>query len=192
MAISLKGYRITVLCEDKAQFDFIRAYAKLLGADKSVNRLSAAYNNATVLETYPEAAVSYRKSPTQNIVLAVMIDADEKTVEERLRSFDRALDEKKYRLNQSTRLDSEKILIFSPIRNIESWFYYIDTKNINGETVKDNDGKIISYKNQYPNKDIDITEFAEKLKNEICINGLPENAPSSLHHACTELNRLKH
>lgn len=29
------------------------------------------------------------------------------------------------------------------------------------------------------------------LPNKICLNGLPENAPSSLHTACTELNRLK-
>jgi hypothetical protein len=145
MAINLKGYRITVLCEDIAQYDFIFAYANLLGANNRITRLSA-YNNDTVLKFYSKAVISYRKYANQNIVLAVMIDADEKTVSERLRSFDRELDEEKYRLNQSTRLDNEKILIFSPIRNIESWFYYIDTKNINGETAKDNTGKIISYK----------------------------------------------
>jgi hypothetical protein len=49
MAINLKGYRITVLCEDIAQYDFIFAYANLLGANNRITRLSA-YNNDTVLK----------------------------------------------------------------------------------------------------------------------------------------------
>lgn len=189
MAINLKGYRITVLCEDKPQFDFIRAYAKLLGADKSIIRLSTAYNNDTVLKTYPEAVISHRKYANQNIVLAVMIDADEKTIDERVRAFDKVLDAEKYRLNQPTRLNSEKILIFVPIRNIESWFFYIDTNNIDIETLKDSNGKVISYKTKYQN--INTFEFAKKLKEEICDKGLPDNVPSSLLHACNELTRLK-
>ncbi|MFZ2724746.1 MAG: hypothetical protein WAX77_00670 [Methylococcaceae bacterium] len=191
MAINLKGYRITVLCEDIHQYDFICAYAKLLGADNRITRLQQAYNNDTVLKFYPKAVSSYRKYAAENIILAVMIDADENTVTERLRLFDKALDEEKYRLNQSTRLNNEKIVIFSPIRNIESWFCYIDKNNLNVETLKSSDGKIISYKNQYLSKNTNIIKLAEKLKNEICINGLPENAPSSLHHACDELKRLK-
>ena len=188
-AIDLKGYRITVLCEDIAQYDFICTYAKLLGADyRKMTQLSA-HNNATVLKHYPNAVKSYRRYATQKIILVVMIDADEKTIQERMRELDEKLDIEKYKLNQDTRLNNDKILIFAPIRNIESWFYYIDTKNINGETLKDNDGKIISYKNQYPNAD--ASGLAKKLKEEICLNGLPENAPSSLHHACNELNRLK-
>jgi hypothetical protein len=189
MAINLKDYRITVLCEDQPQFDFIRAYAKLLGANKPISRISTAYNNDTVLKTYLDAVISHRKYANQNIILAVMIDADEKTIDERLRSFDKILDEEKYRLNQPTRLDGEKILIFVPIRNIESWFCYIDINNADVETLKDNNGKIISYKSQYQNTD--VYEFAKKLKEQIYAHGLPENAPSSLHHACNELNRLK-
>ena len=187
MAINLKGYRITVLCEDIAQYDFICAYTKLLGATKII-RLHQAYNNDTVLKNYSNAVSSYRKYASQNIVLAVMIDADEKTIDERVRSFDKALDEEKARLNQSTRFDNEKILIFVPIRNIESWFCYIDTNNTNVE-IPDENGEIQDYKKNYRNAK--PTEFAKKLKEQICAYGLPENAPSSLHHACNELNRLK-
>lgn len=188
MPINLNGYRITVLCEDIAQYDFIRAYAKLLGADNRKITKLPAYNNATVLKHYPNAAKSYRQYATQNIVLVVMIDADEKTIQERLREFDEKLDIEKYRLNQNTRSDNEKILVFVPIRNIESWFHYISENAINVETIRGDDGKIISYKNQYANKDGSV--FAEKLKEKICVNGLPENAPSSLLHACNELKRL--
>jgi hypothetical protein len=190
MAINLKGYRVTVLCEDTAQYDFICAYAKLLGVDNRKITKLPAYNNATVLKHYPNAVKSYRKYTAQNIILIIMIDADEKTIQERLREFDEKLDIEKYKLNQDTRSDNEKILIFVPIRNIESWFYYIDTKNIDGETLRGSDGKLISYKNKYQNKDINVNLLAKILKEEICHNGLPQNAPSSLHHACSELKRL--
>jgi hypothetical protein len=194
MAIDLSDYRITILCEDIAQYDFILAYIKLLGATnkRKITKLDA-FNNASVLRHYPSAVKSYRKRCQENVALIVMIDADEKTINERLREFDREIDSEKHDLNKSTRFDNEKILIFAPIRNIESWFHYIKTYNINVETLKDEYGKIISYKNlyPYPSKYTDINEFVDKLKNEICINGLPENAPSSLHDACNEINRLK-
>lgn len=190
MAINLKGYRITVLCEDLAQYDFIYAYAKLLGAEpRKIIRDNKAFNNSTVLQYYSKAVESYRKFSRENIILIAMLDADEKTIQESFREFDKQLDFEKFKLNQDTRFD-EKILLFIPIRNIESWFHYIITGATDVEILKDNNGKVISYKSQYTNKKL-ITSYAEKLKNEICINGLPENAPSSLHHACNELNRLK-
>ncbi len=187
MAINLRGYRITVLCEDKPQYDFIKAYAKLLGATK-INRLPAAYNNATVLNHYPTAVKDYRRFASENIILLVMIDADEKTIQERLKEFDEKLDSEKARLNQPTRLDNEKILLFVPIRNIESWFYYIETQAEHIETKTDSSGKLISYKNQSINQD--ISKLVNRLKDDICLNGLPDNTPSSLHHACNELKRL--
>jgi len=189
MAINLKGYRITVLCEDMAQYDFLSSYVKGLGAENRKIFKLPAYNNATVLKHYPNAVKDYRRYANENIVLMVMIDADEKTIQERLKEFDEKLDIEKARLNQSTRLNNEKILLFTPIRNIESWFHYIQTNADDVETKTDGSGKIISHKNQYKNQD--ISEFAKKLKEQICLNGLPENAPSSLHHACGELNRLK-
>lgn len=188
MAIDLNKYRITIVCEDIAQFDFIKAYAQLLGANKrKILRLTEANNNATVLGHYPKAVHSYRKVASENVILVVMIDADNKTVQERLREFDQKLDVEKYQLNQGTRSNTEKILIFIPIRNIESWFHYINGGS-DVENKKDQNGKIVSYKDTY--QDADISQLAKKLKAEICVRGLPENAPSSLHHACRELARL--
>ncbi len=188
MAINLKGYRITVLCEDMAQFDFLSSYAKALGAENRKIFKLPAYNNATVLKYYPNAVKDYRRFSNENIVLMVMIDADEKTILERLKEFDEKLDIEKARLNQSTRLSNEKILLFAPIRNIESWFHYIQTNADDIETKTDSSGKIISYKNQYKNQD--ISELVKKLKEEICLNRLPDNTPASLRHACNELKRL--
>jgi hypothetical protein len=47
MAINLNGYRITVLCEDKNQYDFISSYAKLLGATKLIG-----LPKPTIMELY--------------------------------------------------------------------------------------------------------------------------------------------
>ncbi len=193
MEIDLSNYRISILCEDIAQYDFIYAYIGLLGVKdkRKVTRLDAR-NNASVLKHYPSAVKSHRQRCQENVALIVMIDADEKTIQERLRDFDEKLDIGKYKLNQPTRFDSESIVLLVPIRNIESWFHYIVTNTTDVEVVKDSDGRITDYKSLYPDsKKKVVTEYAEKLKNEICINGLPENAPSSLHHACTELSRLK-
>ena len=54
---------------------------------------------------------------------------------------------------------NETILIFSPVRNIESWFCYIDTGDINVE-VPDENGKIRDYAPQYKKKS-KPTDFAK-------------------------------
>jgi hypothetical protein len=188
MRVDFNSYRVTVLCEDDKHIDFIRAY---LGISKrKIKRISEAFNNATVLSHYPNAVKSHRQLAQQNVILVVMIDADEKNVQWRLREFDQKLDAEKFKLNQKTRLDDENILIFVPIRNIESWFYYIDSGDFCVED-ENSEGEIPNYKKQYIGIDFKrIEEITQKLKT-ICDKGLPEKAPSSLHHACDELKRLK-
>ncbi|NET17056.1 MAG: AAA family ATPase [Okeania sp. SIO1H6] len=82
-------------------------------------------------------------------------------------------------------LPNEKIAIFVPARNIETWFSYINGKDVNEE-------------DDYKDKTLNITDritlakaSAEKLASDICPQGLDENAPASLHHACNELRRLQ-
>ena len=83
------------------------------------------------------------------------------------------------------RLPNEKIAIFVPARNIETWFSYINGKDVNEED---------DYKNKTLNTTDRITlaiASAEKLASDICPQGLDENAPASLRHACNELQRLQ-
>jgi hypothetical protein len=139
-------------------------------------------NNANVLKHYSELVQLYRsKANHLNIALVVMIDADNKTVDERLREFDKMLDEEKAELNQKTREDYEKIAIFVPSRNIETWFHYSFGHN---DCNEDDDYKSY-YSNAYAHK------AAEIFEKDICSKGLPENALPSLHHACNELKRLQ-
>jgi len=139
-------------------------------------------NNAAVLKHYSESVQLYRsKANHLNIALVVMIDADNKTVEERLREFDAKLDAKKADLNQKTRDDDEKIAIFVPARNIETWFHYI----FGYTDCNEQD----DYKKYYTNDD--AHKAAEILAKDICPDDLPENALPSLQHACNELKRLQ-
>jgi len=183
--------QVFILCEDTVHYHFAREYFKLLGFDK--RKISGRYNQKRMstgsgegfvkTEYEKEVKVFLSKSSYLDYILVVIIDDDTKNINDEPKNRVRNLHRK------HTPLANENILIFSPIRNIESWFCYIDKGNANIETPDEN-GEIKDYKNQYKNSK--PTKFAKKLKEEICINGLPDNAPSSLRHACTELDRLKY
>jgi len=182
--------QVFILCEDTVHYHFTREYFKQLGFDK--RKISGKYNQKRIstgsgegfvkTEYEKEVKVFLSKSSYLNYILVVIIDDDTKNIN----------DEPKNRVRDLHRKHKpslgENILIFSPVRNIESWFCYIDTGNISVE-IPDSDGNVTDYKSQYKNSK--PTEFAKKLKNEICVNGLPENAPASLRHACDELKRIK-
>lgn len=181
-----KQFRVTVLCEDIAHHRFIRKYLECKGVDKrNITSFSKVMsrNNATVLENYPSLVNAHRSKANhqKNIALVVMIDADNKTVEERLREFDKKLEPKKAELNQETRETHEKIAIFVPNRNIETWLHYsFGNKDCNEQD---------DYKKLYTNND--VHKAAEVFAKNICPDDLPENALPSLHHACNELKRLQ-
>ena len=120
------------------------------------------------------------------MALIIMIDGDDKTFHQRIRSFNKALDEREGELNKELRQQNEKIAIFVPTRNIETWFEYINGNNNCNEL------------DDYKNKNLDKKErvklaknSATKLAKEICVRGLPLDAPPSLLHACKELERLQ-
>jgi hypothetical protein len=163
--------QVYILCEDQSQYDFARKYFELRGIDNIRGRYSPQGRGSGeqfVRENYAKEVKTYRsKANHLNLALVVIIDADKQT--ERLNSV----------LVQNPRFDDEKILIFIPARNIETWFHYIEGYECNEQDC---------YKNQY--KGAKPTQFAKKLATQICPHGLPDNALSSLHHACVELQRL--
>ena len=174
--------QVVILCEDTVHYHFARKYFELLGFKGKITgkhnpRGRSVGSGAEYVKDNYEKEIKAFHSKVNHLdyVLVVIIDDDTK-------------DNAKNLYKKYTPSTNEAILIFSPVRNIESWFYYIDTSYFHAED-KDNQGKIADYKSQY--KGSKPTEFAKKLKNEICTNGLPQNAPPSLHHACSELNRLK-
>ncbi len=185
MTSKLRGLRITILCEDIAHHRFIREYLICQGVDKrdilDFGNVKSR-NNASVLRHYPDLVRECRKKKNyQNIALVVMLDADGKSVEYRLRAFDMKLDPEKARVNQKTRGDNERIAIFIPARNIETWIHY----SLGDMDCNEND----DYKKHYTADD--ARKVAKIFANKICVDRLPQNALFSLHHASAELERLK-
>ena len=108
-------------------------------------------------------------------MLIVLIDADKKTVEERLKQLDDALIENSQQLRQP----SEAIAIFVPKRNIETWIHHLQCENVDEET------EYTKFKKQS-----DCKPYLDKLVNQCYQGNLDENAPPSLKAACGELQRI--
>lgn len=171
--MSNRNAQVCILCEDTTHFHFARKYLELLGFNSrniiprhNPKGRSTGSGAVFVKENYEKELSAFRSKNRLSYILVVMIDDDTKNHLANLR--------KTYSPNTA-----EKILLFSPSRNIESWFHYIDG-NIIDETE--------DYKRLYQQSE--PSKFAKDLKRKICINNLPDNAPSSLHHACNELKRL--
>jgi len=110
-----------VLAEDQRQVTFVRRFLYRLGYryhDVRVEALpgSRGCGEQWVRKQYPQSVAALRNRHAKT-ALAVMIDADSKTVEERGRQLSSALAEAGIGL----RATDEKIAHFIPKRNVETW-----------------------------------------------------------------------
>ena len=186
---------VTILCEDIDQERFIREYLICRGWDKrkikdfgNAKGQTIKNNNASIVRYYPDLIRSYRQRKYRNIAVVVMTDDDTKTLSYKMRSFHKALDETTGNLNQDTRRSDDKVAIFVPARNIETWFRYINSYPSGQEC-----DEITDYKDKTMSKEEKI-ELAERsariLAREICPQGVDAIALPSLRYACSELQRL--
>lgn len=192
-----RNTRVTILCEDITHERFIRQYLIQCGFEdrkivpfpnlkgKKVNN-----NNASVISYYADTVKSYRRlRNNQDLAVIVMLDADNKTIEERFKTLHMALDREKGELNQDTRNSGEKIAIFIPTRNIETWFYYIN--NLEQPCDESTDYKKANYTALNNKQRINLAKTsAIKLNDEICKQRLDNSAPLSIRKACEELSRI--
>lgn len=166
---------IVILCEDRQQYVFARYFLQKKGLtgqfiDKSCPSGKQA-GEQYVRDRYAAEVKAHRSKNYLNICLIVVIDADRSTVAERIRQLDASIEEKRHR--------KEKIAIFVPKRNIETWIHYLQSGESIDEAVAysklDNQGACKPY--------------VERLAGQ-CVKGLPANAPPSLHEACIEIQRI--
>jgi hypothetical protein len=187
---------VTILCEDIDQERFIREYLICCGLDDrkikdfdNPKGKTIKNNNALIVKHYPKLIKSYRSRNYRNIAVVVMIDADEDSLEERIRCLNIALDETAGNLNKDPRLPNEKVAIFVPARNIETWFHYINS-HMSGQECNE----LTDYKDKTMTTKERI-ELAKKsariLASEICPQGVDRIALPSLRYACRELQRLQ-
>ncbi|QSV63644.1 MAG: hypothetical protein HEQ26_13675 [Dolichospermum sp. DL01] len=172
--------QITILCEDKQQEIFARHFLKKRGFTGNIKPkicLEGA-GEQFVRDNYSKEVKAYRSKNYLSGMLIVLIDADKKTVEERLKQLDDALIENAQELRQP----HEKIAIFVPKRNIETWIHYLQGTNVDEQAEK-----------PYPKFDKNESickPYVEQLVNQCSQGNLDENAPPSLKAACGELQRI--
>ena len=184
---------VTILCEDIDQERFIREYLICCGLeDRKIKDFgnpkgkTIKNNNALILKHYPDIIKSHRRRKYRNIAVVVMIDADEDSVSDKMRSLHKKIDEAAGNLNKDTRLPNEKVAIFVPARNMETWFYYIMEGQERDETTDYKDKKMSAKER------IELAKSAaQKLAREICPQGVDRITLPSLRYACTELQRLQ-
>jgi hypothetical protein len=171
--------QLVILCEDQQQSTFAFQYFIKRGFHPrkirvEVNPKGKGSGEQYVRELYPREVAAYR-NPRVTSVLAVVIDADRLSVNERLQQLDEALRTD----DMPVRQDSEKIAVFVPRRNIETWIAYGQGQEVDEETA-------------YPklSRPGDCKPIVKTFVDDICQNDLASDAPPSLHHACVELARI--
>ena len=180
--MSRRGVQFVLLCEDQQQDVFMRRFLKRHGYEPYRMRSMFSPKGKQsgehyVRAKYPVELEAYRaKCGHLAIALSVMIDADTLTVEERVQQLDMACDARTI----PRRKTEEKVGIFAPKRNIETWVHYL-----NG--VKTDEVSVYP-KLKYPSD----CEQAVRRLSELCKRNEPgDGLPNSLQKACREFERFR-
>lgn len=170
---------VTILCEDRQQEVMARYFLQKRGFTKPFRVIICPKGKQSgeqyVRQNYAREVKAYRsQSNYRSVCLVVVIDADRYKVVDRLNQLNEALEDD----SQERRQDSEKIALFVPKRNIETWIHYLQGEQIDEE-------------NAYPKlpRESDCKPFVEKLADH-CRSGLDRDAPPSLQTACGEWQRI--
>lgn len=169
-----------ILCEDQQQEVFARYFFMNRGfepRDIRVNRCPKGRQAGEqyVREQFPmEVQTCRSKSAYQALVLAVIIDADNYSVADRVHQLETILVDH----SLQRRSVDEHIALFIPRRNIETWIHYLKS----GDPVDED--------TNYPKlaNPGDCKPYVRQLSDS-CRSGLREDAPPSLVYACEELQR---
>ncbi|KYC43046.1 hypothetical protein WA1_13165 [Scytonema hofmannii PCC 7110] len=178
--MSQRRVQIVLLCEDRQQEVFTRYLLNNIGFS-TINIRSLVCPKGSqsgeqfVRERYSTEVKAYRsKSSYLSIGLVVVIDADNKTVQERLKELDDALKADSQQLRQL----NEAICILIPKRNVETWIHYLQ-----GESV-DEEAEYSKFSEESTCK-----PYVENWVNQYYLN-LDEKTPLSLQVAREELQRI--
>lgn len=189
--MSRRRVQLVILCEDVQHRAFARGLFKARGF-RNIRFLPMPVGKGGarehIFEHYPPRVKAYRVLAQRNWAahaLAVFIDADDRTVAERSRELDEKLEDEKLERRQS----GEKIALFIPKRNIETWLVYLKETIVEGDVVNEKTDYKNYYKSHYRVRD--CISDARRLADTICpTHSLPQDAPQSLHRACDELERV--
>ncbi len=175
-----KTHKYTVLCEDKLTHCYIRRFLLAQGiSGRKIFPLPLPADGCGeqyVRLQFPRYLQVLRSKSFDSNVLVVAIDADKKTLQERKVQLNEACEA----ANVSVRTETDKMLVFIPKRNVETWIKYFD-----GETV-DEEQDYAHYLNGHES---DCYSAAESMSAQFSSGGFVSEL-SALQEAYGEYTRL--
>ncbi len=175
--MSKRRVKIVLLCEDSQHEAFTRRFLKGIGWNTRELRVEKSPSGGGpaeqwVREKFPNELKVYRQRRQRAAsALIAMIDADTKSVKERINEFEAVCNGREVPF----RTDDEAVAITVPKRNIETWIHHC-----NGEQVNEED----SY--QKLERERGCKPAVNNLVRMCKSSGLEEDAPPALAVACNE------
>lgn len=180
--MSRRKVTLVIVCEDVQQGAFARRYFEKRGFHSRKIRIIQNPPGRSSGEQFVRQQLieeirrhRQRRSSQDGLALVAIIDADTETVSARVKQINSAL--------MQEGLDSiqpdERIAVFIPKRNIETWLRYAQ-------------GELVNEEQAYPKfrKPRSCREEVRTYVDTICKDGVPGNAPDSLKYACDELAKI--
>lgn len=180
--MSKRNISFVIVCEDQQQEAFARRYLVKRGIHPRSIRVKKSPAGKGAGEQFVKKQLvpeikEYRQKKNyilSNAIVA-LIDADTLSVDERMQQINSHLKSNGLDLIQQ----NEKIAVFIPKRNIETWIHYTQGIHV--------DEKQTYLKLQTPGN---CQNAVNQIADNICKNGVPSNAPSSLLLACEQLRKI--
>jgi hypothetical protein len=168
---------VIILCEDRQHEAFARRFLEAAGKSFRVQRVEISPKGRGSGEQFVRSRfakeLAYYRSRRHRVdqALIIVIDADRSDPAERNRQLDEAAREGGLEARQA----NEKVALFVPARNIETWLAYLD-----GRTVNEVD--------DYPRllRQRECQRHVEVLYQMCQEHALRQPAPPSLNAACEE------
>jgi hypothetical protein len=172
-----RNVNIVILCEDRQHESFARRFLEQAGKGLRVQRVEVSPKGRGSGEHFVRARfakeLAYYRSRQHRVgqALLVVIDADCRAVAERVGQVEDAAAEG----GEERRRAGERVAIFVPARNIETWLAYLD-------------GQVVNEIDTYPRleRERDCQQHVECLYGMCQQGALRAPSPPSLEAACTE------
>lgn len=172
-----RNVQVVILCEDRQHEAFARRFLARRGEHFRVQRVERCpkgrgSGEQFVRERFAKELAYYRaRKHRVGQALVVLVDADAGDAAARIEQLETACVE----ANAERRQASERVAIFVPARNIETWFAYLD-------------GQAVNEQDSYPrlNRERDCQRHVDVLYEMCQRKALREPAPPSLQAACLE------
>ena len=170
--------QLVLLCEDKQHEVFARRFLNEMGWETRAMRVEKVpggrgAGEQFVRKRFPLELKAHRSRPVSQ-ALVVLIDGDAEGTAARLQQLSQACRE----VNVAERTDHDRVAVFVPTWNIETWLAYLNGQEVTEENP------------DYPrlSRERDCQRHVEVLA-RMCRDGeLREPAPASLETACREYN----